>query len=280
MMADRAGSKDDLRKSCREIRKKLVCLHADARASHIGSSFSCVEILVALYFSILKVFPERPGHPSRDRFILSKGHAASALYAVLVFRGLIAPELLEGFHRDGSRLPGHPDRLLLPFIEASTGSLGHGLAMAVGMAYALKLAGSPARVFALMSDGEMEEGTVWESANAGSRLKLDNLTGIVDANKLQAFARTDSIMPIASFKGKWEAFGWSVREVDGHSVEGLVDLLKKVPFDEGKPSCVIAHTIKGKGISEMEGKMAYHYRSPRPEQVERFIRELDEKDTG
>lgn len=267
----------NLKEICRSIRKTLIRLHAAANASHIGSSFSCIEVLVSLYFAILRIYPEDPKHPLRDRFILSKGHAASALYATLAFRKLLEREVLETYHLDGSPLSGHQDRLFVPFVETSTGSLGHGLAMAVGVAYALKLEGSPARVFVLMSDGEMEEGSVWEAANSARRLRLDNLVGIVDANKLQAFERTDNIMPIASFKGKWEAFGWSAREVDGHSTAALIDVLQGVPFRENKPSCIVAHTVKGKGIREFEGNMAWHYRSPRPEDVARYLRELDEE---
>lgn len=259
------------------IRKKNLLMHAKANASHIGSSFSCIEILVSLYFSILKIFPKNPKHPSRDRFILSKGHAASALYATLAFRGLIPMEWLESYHLDGSNLSGHPDRLLTPFIEASTGSLGHGLSIGIGIAYALKLGSNPARVFVLMSDGEIQEGSVWEAANNASRLKLCNLIGIIDANKLQAFERTDNIMPIDSFKTKWEAFGWSVKEVDGHNIQALMKVLNSVPFESGKPSLIIAHTVKGKGIKEFEDKLEWHYRSPKPDNLERYIGELDEK---
>ncbi len=183
--------------SC-EIRKKLLCMHTNAKASHIASSLSSVEILVALYFSILKIFPEDPKHPLRDRFIMSKGHAASSLYAALAFRGLIPMQWLDNYHFDGSNLPGHPDRLLTPFVETSTGSLGHGLPIGLGLSYALKLNNNPSRTFVLMSDGEVQEGTTWESANNASRLHLDNLVAVIDANKWQAYERTDNIMPIHS----------------------------------------------------------------------------------
>jgi transketolase len=261
----------------REIRSRLLQMHAKANASHIASSFSSVEILISLYFSILRIFPENPNHPLRDRFILSKGHAASALYVSLAFRGLIPLEWLDCYHLDGSNLPGHPDRLLIPFCEASTGSLGHGLPMGVGMAYALKLNDNASRIFVLMSDGEIQEGSVWEAANTGSRLHLDNLIAIIDANKWQAYERTDHIMPIHTFRSKWKAFGWSVREVDGHHVEKLIKILRKVPFETEKPSIVIAHTTKGKGIREFENKLEWHYRSPRPEDLEPYFRELNEK---
>ncbi|MBI4839071.1 MAG: transketolase [Nitrospirae bacterium] len=223
--------------SC-EIRKRLLHMHSNAKASHIASSLSSVEILAALYFSILKIFPEDPKHPLRDRFIMSKGHAASALYAVLAFRELIPMQWLENYHFDGSNLPGHP---------------------------------------VLMSDGEVQEGTTWESANNASRLQLDNLIAIIDANKWQAYERTDNIMPIHSFKPKWEAFGWSVKEVEGHNIERLTEVFKAVPFEKGKPSLVIAHTIKGKGISAFEDKMEWHYQSPNQEDLETYLRELNEK---
>lgn len=267
----------DLKNISLNIRKRILLMHAKANASHIGSSFSCIEILVSLYFSILRIYSENPKHILRDRFILSKGHAASVLYATLAFKGLIPMEWLENYHLDGSNLSGHPDRLTTPFIESSTGSLGHGLPIGLGMAYALKLDDNPARVFVLMSDGEIQEGSVWEAANNASRLKLDNLIGIIDANKLQAFERTDNIMLIDSFKAKWESFGWSVKEVDGHNLEILIEVLKGVPFEPEKPSLIIAHTIKGKGIKEFEDKLEWHYRSPKLENIDRYSRELDEK---
>lgn len=267
----------ELNKISFEIRKKVLQMHTKAKASHIGSSFSCVEILTTLYFEILKIFPGNPAHPYRDRFILSKGHAASALYATLAFRGLIPRDWLDNYHMDNSNLPGHPDRLLTPYIEASTGSLGHGLPIGVGIAYALKLnKNNSSMVFVLMSDGEIQEGSVWEAANNGSRLCLDNLVGIIDANKLQAYERTDTIMPIYSFKAKFEAFGWAVKEVNGHDIEKLINLFKAIPFSYRKPSLIIAHTIKGKGIKDFEDKLEWHYFSPKPENVNKYLKELDE----
>ena len=252
-------------------------MHANASASHIGSSYSCIEILVTLYFSILKLFPDNPEHQDRDRCILSKGHGASALYAVLALRGLIPMEWLDSYQMDNGRLAGHPDRLSVPFIEASTGSLGHGLPIGLGKAYALKLNNNSARVFVIMSDGENQEGSVWEAANNASRLQLDNLIAIVDANGLQAFDRTNIIMPLNSLKAKWEAFGWAVHEVKGHDVTDLNEGLARVPFISKKPSLIIAHTIKGKGIQEFEDKLEWHYRSPDLGNLEKYIKELDEK---
>jgi len=259
----------------KEVRKQLLVMHERSRASHIGSAFSCVEVLVTLFFDVMKVFPGAPEHPERDRFILSKGHAVSALYVVQALRGLLDKDLLEGYHLDSGKLAGHPDRLAVACVEASTGSLGHGLPIGVGMAYALKQKENPARVFVLMSDGEIQEGSVWEAANQASRLQLDNLIGIVDANGLQCFERTDAIMPLSSFPNKWEAFGWAAQTVDGHDREALRASLQSSTLERGKPSIVIAHTIKGKGILEFEDRMEWHFCSPRAENMEAYVGELD-----
>ena len=261
--------------AARQMRKKIVVLHAASGSSHIGSCFSCIDIVAALYFRVLRLFPDDPKHPQRDRFILSKGHASSALYTALAFRGLIPMEWLEEFSVEGNRFCGHVDRLALPFVEASTGSLGHGLPIGTGMAYGLKLAGSAARTFVLMSDGEIQEGSVWEAANTAGRLKLEGLTAVIDANKLQSFERTDNIMPIASFKSKWESFGWAVQEVNGHDMAALAEAFGRAPSAVGRPSMVIAHTVKGKGIKEFEGQIGWHYFSPKPAHVPKYLEELD-----
>jgi transketolase len=183
--------------------------------------------------------------------------------------------MLDGFHADGGMLSGHPDRLAVPFVEASTGSLGHGLPIGVGVAYALKLSGNPARVFVLVSDGEIQEGSVWEAANQASRLALDNLVAIVDANGLQCFERTDRIMPRSSYAQKWAAFGWSVETNDGHDLETLTDALKSFPVVPGMPSLLIARTVKGKGVSAFEDRLEWHFRSPSQKDLESYCRELD-----
>lgn len=268
---------DNLETITRQIRQKIVQMHAAANSSHIGSCFSCLDIMAVLYFKVLKLFPENPRHPLRDRFILSKGHASSALYACLAWRGLIPKALLDQYAQEASPLIGHVDKSSLPFIEASTGSLGHGLPIGLGMAYALHLDASPARVFVLLSDGEMQEGTIWEAAHIAARAGLSNLTAIIDANKWQSYARTDEIMPIASFKAKWEAFGWAVAEVDGHDLPALERLLAGLPLDTRKPTAIIAHTVKGKGIKDFEDKLGWHYWAPKPDQVQRYLRELDEE---
>jgi len=266
---------DKYKKIAAEIRKRILRMHAKSRNSHIGSAFSIVEILIMLYFRILKINPKEPKDANRDRFILSKGHAASAWYATLAKRGFFNEEILDKYCIDGGILSGHPDRFSMPGIEASTGSLGHGLPIGVGLAFAGKKDKKNYRVFVLMSDGECEEGSVWEAAISASRLKLDNLIGIIDANKLQAYEKTDNIQPISSLKGKFENFGWSVREVDGHNFEQLEKVFKNSPFKNEKPTMIIAHTIKGKGIPIMENKLEWHYKSPKENQLKSFIKMLE-----
>jgi transketolase len=190
---------------------------------------------------------------------------------------LIPKEWLDDYASEGSRFIGHVDRFSVPFVEASTGSLGHGLPIGLGMAYALQLSSNPSRVFVFMSDGEIQEGTVWEAAHIAARLKLHQLTAIIDANRWQSYARTDEIMPISSFKSKWESFGWAVAEVDGHDFAAMEKIFNQLPLHPSKPSIIIAHTTKGKGIKEFEDKLGWHYWSPKPPDVDRYLKELDEK---
>lgn len=206
---------------------------------------------------------------------MSKGHACSAWYVVLAKRGFFNESILNEYCINGGALPGHPDRFSTPGIEASTGSLGHGLPIGVGIALAGKKDERKHRVFVLMSDGECEEGSIWEAAISASRLRLDNLIGIIDANKLQAYEKTNNIQSISSLKYKFEDFGWSVREINGHSFEKLEEAFVNVPLTEGKPTMIIAHTIKGKGIPEMENKLEWHYRSPKESQLKGFTKALE-----
>jgi transketolase len=266
---------DKYKKIATEIRKRILRMHAKSRNSHIGSAFSIVEILIMLYFKILKINPMRPKDPNRDRFILSKGHAVSAWYVTLAKRGFFDEEVLDKYCIDGGILSGHPDRFSMPGIEASTGSLGHGLPIGVGLAFVGKKDRKNYRVFVLMSDGECEEGSVWEAAISASRLKLDNLIGIIDANKLQAYEKTDNIQPISLLKGKFENFGWSVKETDGHNFKNLEQVFTNIPIKKGKPTMIIAHTIKGKGVPAMENKLEWHYRSPKENQLKDFFEMLE-----
>jgi transketolase len=262
-------------KIAKEIRKKILKMIFNSQTSHIGSALSVVDILTVLYFKILSIDPKAPWAKNRDRFILSKGHAVSAWYATLAKRGFFNEEILDKYCVDGGILSGHPDRFSVPGIESSTGSLGHGLPIGVGLAFAGKKDKKNYRVFVLMSDGECEEGSVWEAAISASRLKLDNLIGIIDANKLQAYEKTDNIQPISSLKGKFENFGWSVKETDGHNFEKLEQVFRNIPIKKGKPTMIIAHTIKGKGIPTMENKLEWHYRSPKENQLKDFFEMLE-----
>ncbi len=259
----------------KEIRKKVLKMIYQSKSAHIGSSLSCVDILTILYFKILKINPQNPLADNRDRFILSKGHAAAALYAVLAEKGFFSEKLLESYCQDGTKLAGHSTKQSVPGVEVSTGSLGHGLSMGAGMAFSAKNDGKDYRIFVLMSDGECQEGSVWEAALFASHHKLDNLIGIVDYNKIQAFGRTNEVLNLEPFKKKWEDFGWSVKEANGHNFSELEDAFSKIPFENKKPSLLIAHTIKGKGISFIEDKLISHYKYFTKEEYEAALKELE-----
>lgn len=260
---------------CRAIRIGTLRMINRSGASHVGSAFSMVELLVVLYWQALRIKPSDPEWNDRDRFILSKGHAVSALYAVLAARGFFPEEWLETFYQNGSRLAGHATRSGVPGIELSTGSLGHGLAVATGMALAGRRQGAPWRVFALLSDGECDEGSVWEAALFAPHHQLGNLVAIVDYNKIQSLGRVDQVMALEPFADKWRAFGWAVREVDGHDIDAVSRLFADLPFEPDRPNCVIAHTVKGKGVSFMEDDLLWHYRTPRGEEFDRALEELE-----
>ena len=262
---------EELKNISTEIRRHLLFMHAISNESHIASSLSIVEILVELYFEIMNTDPKNLNDPERDRFILSKGHAASALYAVLAERGYFDKNVLTSFAQNGARISVHPERNSVPGVEVSTGSLGHGLPIAAGIAFSAKRDARKLRTFVLLSDGECEEGSVWEAAIFASRFNLDNLVAIVDKNKWQAYDRTNTIQNLKLLKSKWEAFGWSCKEVDGHNFDELRNVLGSLPFEPGKPSILIANTVKGKGIPEMEDKMEWHYKSPKITDIEKYM---------
>ncbi len=266
---------DKYKKIATEIRKRIVRMHAKSRSSHIGSALSSVDILTVLYFGILKIDTKNPWAKKRDRFILSKGHAASALYAVLSLRGFFSEEILDEYCIDGGRLPGHSTMHCVPGVEVSTGSLGHGLSIGVGMAIAAKYDAFEYRIFVLLSDGECDEGSVWEASMFAAHRKLDNLIVIIDYNKLQAFGRTKEVVNLEALSDNWAAFGWEVKEIDGHNFSKIEDTLCRVPFKKNKPGLIIAHTIKGKGVSFMENRLEWHYKSPDKEQLEIALKELD-----
>jgi transketolase len=243
-------------------------------ASHVGSSMSMAELLAVLYGGVLRVDPSRPDWPGRDRFILSKGHGCAGLYAALAGRGFFPPAWLDDFYRDGCRLAGHATSAGVPGIEVSTGSLGHGLSIGCGMALAAKRSDAAFRVFVMVSDGECDEGSTWEAALFAGHHGLDKLTVIVDYNKIQSMGHVRDVLGLEPFGQKWSAFGWNVREIDGHDVDAIDSSLQAVPWVHGKPSCMIAHTVKGRGISFMEDKLLWHYRSPNAEELERALEEL------
>ena len=248
-----------------------------AGCGHPGGAFSSVDVMTALYFEILKIDPARPQWQERDRFILSKGHSSVGLYAVLALRGFLPLNTLTTFRQDGSILSGHPDMRKVPGVEASTGSLGHGLSIGVGMALAAKMDQQTHRVFVLMGDGETQEGSIWEAAMAAGHYRLDNLVGIVDRNQLQIDGPTEGIISLEPYQDKWEAFGWQVKEIDGHNMSEIVATLRSTPFHPRKPSLVISHTTKGKGISFMENNPEWHGGAPRGGQTEIARREVREK---
>lgn len=242
-----------------------------SKASHVGSCLSIADILYALYFKILKVDPSNPQKYDRDKFILSKGHGSAALYATLAERGFFPKEYLDQFYLDGGILPGHVDMTVAPGLEVSAGSLGHGLSIGVGMAIANKQMNNPGRIYVLLGDGECNEGSVWEAIMLASHLKLWNLTAIVDFNKLQGFGRTKEIISQENLAEKWRVFGWEAYEVDGHDVDELALEFNK---PHNRPKVIIAHTIKGKGVSFMENKLEWHYKSPNDEEYRIALGEL------
>jgi len=267
----------DYSQTAKEIRKKILKMMYESQTSHMGSCLSCVDILTILYFKILKIDPKNPLAESRDRFILSKGHAAAALYGALAQRRFFPEELLEHYCQNGKKVPGHSTRGCLPGVEVSTGSLGHGLSMGAGMALVAKNDKKDYRIFVLMSDGECEEGSTWEAALFAGHHKLDNIVGIIDYNKLQALGRTNEILNLEPLKEKWQSFRWEVKEVKGHNFAELERALAEIPFKKGKPSLLIAHTVKGKGVSFLEDKLLSHYKHLTKEEYELALKELEQR---
>lgn len=251
----------------------LVKLHNRTHTSHIGSEFSSLDIMVELYYEIMNITPQNFASFDRDYFILSKGHAAPALYDILFRRGFITRKTLDSYGESGSPLTEHPKRDISG-IDASTGSLGHGLSMASGFAYSLKCSNFRGKVYALLSDGECQEGSTLEAANFAGRMKLNNLVAIVDNNGLQGYERTFNIQDISSVAEKFASSGWSVRRIDGHDYNQMKVQFSNIPFEPTRPSLLIADTVKGKGIREIEDKLEWHYKSPSNAEVVDFINEL------
>lgn len=264
-----------LEDTAREVRKITLGMLYRSGASHIGSSFSVTDILVALYFNALDVSPSTVTCDKRDRLILSKAHGCPALYAVLALRGFFPMSTLDTFCSNGSRLGVHPSADPVPGIEVATGSLGHGLSLGEGMAIAGKRKNIGYKVFVVLGDGECDEGSVWEAAMSAAHLKLDNLVAIVDYNKIQAFGNVKDVLDLEPFADKWRSFGWEPREVNGHDMKGLVGILSEIPFKKGRPSVIIAHTVKGKGVSFMENSLLWHYKSPDETHFKKAMSELE-----
>lgn len=257
------------------IRIDIVSMIGEAGSGHPGGSLSCADILTALYFQVMEHDPEDPRKEDRDRFILAKGHAAPALYAALAHAGYFPREELPTLRKLGSRLQGHPDCTLVPGVEVSTGSLGQGLSIAAGMAAGLRLAGNPATVFALLGDGECEEGQVWEAAMFAAHNKLGNIVAIVDHNGLQIDGNIADVCNPEDIGAKFAAFGWEVSEVDGHDAAALVERLAALKAAGGDvPHVLVAHTVKGKGVSFMENQAGWHGKAPNAEQLEVALAEL------
>jgi len=237
------------------VRKSIIEAASNSGCAHVGSALSCVELLTAVYFYALKI--DRKNWAARDIFILSKAHAAIALYAVLLSKGLISRKTFEGYFKNNGTLPAHLDRFTSKAVEASAGSLGHGFNMALGMAYGYKLKKDKRKVFTLIGDGESQEGSIWEGALFASRLKIDNFTAILDYNNLQGYGRPKEICSYEPVAKKWRTFGWQVYSVDGHNFDQIVSAFKK--NHNGKPKIIIAKTVKGKGVPFMEDQMKWHY---------------------
>lgn len=264
----------DSRELAKRIRKHALRMTSRGGSSHIAAVFSMADLIAVLYSAVMRVDPKQPGWPERDRFILSKGHAGAGVYAALAELGFFPIEKLDTHYQDGSDLSGHVSHRGIPGVELSTGSLGHGLSVAAGMAYAARLDSRSHRVFTLLSDGECDEGSNWEAILFAAHFKLNNLVAIVDYNKIQSLGTVAETLALEPFVEKWTSFGWEVREVDGHDHAALLPALG-APAISARPVCVIAHTIKGKGVSFMENTVLWHYRTAKGEEYDRALKELD-----
>lgn len=258
----------------KKIRIHALKMANSGGGSHIGSSLSIADILAVLYDSILKFNPKNPKWEDRDRFILSKGHAGAAVYAVLSESGFFPTSKLDTHYKDGSDLSGHVSHKNVPGVELSTGSLGHGLNVGVGMAKAGLMENRTHRIFVLLSDGECDEGTVWEAAMFAAHHKLDNLTAIIDYNKIQSLDSTENTLGLEPFQDKWKSFGWSVIEINGHDHNELLTTFESLPKKQKNPTVIICHTTKGKGVSFMENSVLWHYRCPKGDEFKSALQEL------
>ncbi len=266
----------DLKQKALQIRKNVLRLIKAGKSGHVGGALSSADIIAALYFKLMRVDPKNPSWRERDRFVLSAGHKCLALYAALAESGYFDVSVLDTYGDLGSKLPGHPDMHKLPGIETNTGALGHGLSISGGMALGLKMEKINARVYVLMGDGELAEGSNWEAAAAASHHELDNLLVFVDRNTLQISGRTVEVMSYEPLDARWTAFGWSARQINGHDIKQIVDNATDIPFEKGKPSVIIANTVKSKGFSFAEDRVNYHYWKATPEEIQQAENDLVE----
>lgn len=264
-----------LRKTAKQLRRLIITMLGEAGSGHPGGSLSLVEIITSLYFKVMRHNPKEPFWPERDRFILSKGHGAPVLYSAMALSGYIREDSLKTLRKLGSPLQGHPDKRMLPILEASTGSLGMGVSLGIGIALGIRLNKSQARVYVVLGDGECNEGQIWESVMYAGSHHIDNLTVIVDCNQYQLDAATKVIMDIDPLSDKWRAFKWHVIEIDGHDLTAVVNALEESKNTKGAPTVIIAKTIKGKGVSFMEGNNEFHGVAPNQEQVKKALAEIE-----
>jgi len=264
---------NDLLKISAELRGDIIKMCYQSRSAHLGSCLSCVDIISSIYWGNFNIDEENPFDPNRDRFIMSKGHAAMALYAALAKRNFFSSTLLSSYNQDGGMLAEHPPANILPGIEAATGSLGHGLPIGIGLALGAKIKNLKYKIIVLLSDGENNEGSVWEGAMFASSQNLSNICAIIDYNKWQATGRSNEILNLESLSKKWEAFGWQAIEINGHDIVEIQSELNKAFFGD-KPTVLIAHTIKGKGVSFMEDDNNWHYRVPTEDEMQLAFKEL------
>lgn len=264
----------ELQEIAKRIRRDIIEMIGAAGSGHPGGSLSAVEILVQLYFDYMRLDPRNPKWPDRDRFILSKGHAAPVLYSVMAEAGFTPEDQLNTLRKLGSIYQGHPDVRFLPSLEASTGSLGEGLSLGLGMGLADRLDGRPCRTYVMLGDGESQEGQIWESAMSGAFHKVDNVVAILDYNGIQLDGFVKDIMDIAPVADKWRAFGWNTMEIDGHNFAAIRGALDQASATKGRPTCIVAHTVKGKGVSFMENNPKFHGTAPTAAEVKLALEEL------
>jgi len=265
---------EELQEIAKRIRREIVQMIGAAGSGHPGGSLSAVEMVVELFFNHMRIDPHNPKWPDRDRFILSKGHAAPVLYAAMAEAGYTPLDQLNTLRKLGSIYQGHPDMRFIPALEASTGSLGEGVSLAIGMGIAARLDGRPYRTYVMIGDGESQEGQIWESAMSGAFHKIDNVVVFVDYNKIQLDGFVKDIMEVAPLAAKWRAFGWHTLEIDGHSLPAIQNALAEAEATKGVPTCIVANTIKGKGVSFMENNPKFHGTAPTADEVKLALQEL------